>query len=119
MMISGNDFQHGENATPYSYRFSRYTNTWGWASWRRAWSCFDVQMSLWPSLEATEWLVEVLGNKEAASHWRAVFATTFQASDNVWDFQWLFFCCIQKRVSNSPNLHFVFNIGFCTECTHT
>ena len=26
MMISGNDFQRGKNATPYSYRFSRYAN---------------------------------------------------------------------------------------------
>lgn len=119
MMISGNDFQHGENATPYSYRFSRYTNTWGWASWRRAWRCFDVQMRMWPLLEDTEWLVEVLGNKEAAAHWQAVFARTFQASDTVWDFQWLFSCWIQNGLSISPSVNLVSNIGFGEDATHT
>ena len=119
MMISGNDFQRGENPTPYSYRFSRYTNTWGWASWRRAWSCFDVQMRAWPLLENSEWLVDVLGNKEAASHWRTVFARTFQASDTVWDYQWLFSCWIQNALAISPSVNLVSNIGFSEDATHT
>ena len=119
MMVSGNDFQHGENATPYSYRFSRYTNTWGWASWRRAWQCFDVQMRAWPSLEKTEWLIDVLGNKEAAAHWQSVFARTFQASDSIWDYQWLFSCWIQNGLSISPSVNLVSNIGFGEDSTHT
>ena len=119
MMISGNDFQHGENATSYSYRFSRYTNTWGWASWRRAWRCFDVQMRLWPSLADTDWLLEVLGNKAAADHWQAVFARTSQASDTVWDYQWLFSCWIQNGLAISPSVNLVSNIGFGVDATHT
>jgi hypothetical protein len=119
MMISGNDFQHGENVTPYSYRFSRYTNTWGWASWRRAWRCFDVQMRAWPPLENTEWLMDVLGSREAAAHWQSVFARTFQASDSVWDYQWLFSCWIQNGLSISPSVNLVSNIGFGEDATHT
>ena len=28
-----------------SYRFSRYAHVWGWASWRRAWRCYDAAMA--------------------------------------------------------------------------
>ncbi|MGC1799486.1 MAG: hypothetical protein WA701_03795, partial [Solirubrobacterales bacterium] len=30
-----------------SYYFSRYAHVWGWASWRRAWSDYDFEMTAW------------------------------------------------------------------------
>nr|MBA3765731.1 glycosyltransferase family 2 protein [Acidobacteriota bacterium] len=50
MMISGDNFQFGRKRTQYSYYFSRYTHTWGWATWRRAWRYFDREIKLWPAL---------------------------------------------------------------------
>ena len=38
-----NDIQH-PNA---SYFFSQYGNIWGWATWRRAWELYDVNLSDW------------------------------------------------------------------------
>lgn len=36
-----------------SYTFSRVTNIWGWASWRRAWRLYDAEMKRWPEYSRT------------------------------------------------------------------
>src|SRR5271165_4717676 len=51
-MISGcnpiaNDFRVDE-----SYFFARFCGIWGWASWRRAWRHYDVNISAWPAWRA-------------------------------------------------------------------
>src|SRR5215831_13781675 len=45
MHVSGNNFQDGRTRGRGSYFFSRYTLSWGWATWRRAWSHYDVKVS--------------------------------------------------------------------------
>ena len=47
MHIGGTNFQFGKERTKYSYYFSRYAHVWGWASWRRAWKFYDVEMKNW------------------------------------------------------------------------
>jgi hypothetical protein len=76
-------------------------------------------MRLWPLLENTAWLNDVLGNAEAATHWQSVFAKTFQAKDGTWDYQWLFSCWIQNGLSISPSVNLVSNVGFGEDSTHT
>ncbi len=63
MMISGDNFQMGRNRTPYSYYFSRFFHCWGWATWRRAWRHYDIDMELWPSLRDGSWLLYVPGKQ--------------------------------------------------------
>ncbi|OUC08639.1 hemolytic protein HlpA-like protein, partial [Litorilinea aerophila] len=41
MAITGDNFQFGRSRTKYSYYFSRYFHSWGWATWRRAWQHYD------------------------------------------------------------------------------
>ena len=48
-MISGDNFLFGQVPVPESYYFSRYCHIWGWASWRRAWKDYDVNI---PALAA-------------------------------------------------------------------
>src|SRR5262245_21941551 len=44
LTINGDTFQDRDVALPYSYWFSRYPHSWGWASWRRAWQLMDFEM---------------------------------------------------------------------------
>ena len=49
MLVSGNHFQprpRGEG----SYYFSKFAHIWGWASWRRAWKGFDLEMNAWEAV---------------------------------------------------------------------
>ena len=44
-IISGNNFQKGNNEIKDSYYFSRYTHIWGWATWKENWGYFEKNVS--------------------------------------------------------------------------
>jgi hypothetical protein len=120
MMISGDNFQGGRRRTPYSYYFSRYVHTWGWATWRRAWRHFDVEIKLWPVLRETAWLADVLGDEAAVEYWRAVFDGVSDGRiSKAWDYQWMFACWAQSGLAVTPEVNLVSNIGFGEGATHT
>jgi hypothetical protein len=48
MQICGFNALYEQQSLPYSYYFSKFGPIWGWASWRRAWEHYDVDMKLWP-----------------------------------------------------------------------
>lgn len=118
-MISGNNFQRGTRRTEESYYFSRYTHVWGWATWRRAWRTYDPQITNWPLLRRTRWIMDTLGDKEAAYYWRRIFDLVHAGRINTWDYQWTFSSWLQNGLSASPEVNLVSNIGFGDEATHT
>jgi hypothetical protein len=119
MMISGDNFQFGRQRTPYSYYFSRYVPIWGWASWRRAWRHYDVEMKLWPEWRETNCLQDILGQEEAAEYWRRIFELAYAGRIDTWDYQWAFACWAQNGLSVVPETNLVSNIGFGDTATHT
>jgi len=118
-MISGDNFQFGRKRTEYSYYFSRYTHIWGWASWRRAWDNYDVDMKLWPEISDGGWLKDLLGDKRSVWYWKYIFETVYKGKINTWDYQWTFACWIQSALTVLPNVNLVSNIGFDSEALHT
>ncbi len=118
MMISGDNFQFGQNQTEYSYYFSEYPHIWGWATWRRAWRFYDVHMQLWPEIVNKQWLASMVDSQEL-SYWRYIFEETYQGRINTWDYQWVFSCWLQNGLTILPQLNLVSNIGFGDEAIHT
>jgi hypothetical protein len=119
MMISGNNFQFGRKRGDGSYYFSCYPHIWGWASWRRAWNYYDVEMKSWPDLRWTNWLKEILQDQAAVKHWQINFDKCFANEIDTWDIQFIFTCWVQKALAVLPNVNLVSNIGFGIEATHT
>jgi hypothetical protein len=119
MAISGDNFQFGKKTTDYSYYFSRFTHIWGWASWRRAWSHYDVNMSRWPAVREGRWLADLLENRRETKYWTEVFDLVHQRKIGTWDYQWLFACWLQSALCVLPNVNLVSNIGFGADATHT
>ena len=117
--ISGDNFQFGKKRTEYSYYFSRYTHIWGWATWRRAWKNYDVDMKSWPEIRDNGWLQDWLGNKKLVHYWMRIFEMTYQGEINTWDYQWTFTCWIRNCLTILPNVNLVSNIGFSAGATHT
>jgi len=119
MMVSGDNFQFGRKRTEYSYYFSRYSHTWGWATWKRAWQHYDVQVKLWPIIRDNHWLKDILGDNRAAKYWEVRFEECYNGLIDTWDFQWAFACWTQSGLSILPNVNLVSNIGFQIGATHT
>ncbi|CAD6491928.1 MAG: hypothetical protein EMLJLAPB_00186 [Candidatus Argoarchaeum ethanivorans] len=118
-MISGDNFQFGRKRTEYSYYFSRYPHIWGWASWRRAWDNYDVEMKIWPEIRDGGWLDDLLGVKKSVWYWKNRFENAYQGKIDTWDYQWTFACWMQNALTVIPTVNLVSNIGFDMKAVHT
>lgn len=116
--IGGANFQFGRKRTNDSYYFSRYNHIWGWASWRRAWKDYDVEMNLWPEVRDGGWLCDLLGD-DVAGYWAKNFEIAYNGKIDTWDYQWIFASWSQNRLNIVPNVNLISNIGFYADATHT
>ncbi|MCH7499203.1 MAG: glycosyltransferase family 2 protein [Nitrospinae bacterium] len=116
--ISGNNFQFGRKRTEESYYFSRYCHIWGWATWRRAWKFYDVNLSLWPEVKEGGWLKDILGDLKQVRYWKKIFQNVADGKIDTWDYQWLFSCWVNSMLTILPNVNLISNIGFGSEATH-
>jgi hypothetical protein len=117
--IGGVNFQFGNKVTEYSYYFSRYSHIWGWASWRRAWQGYDVEMRLWKDAGRRKELRSILKEKEIIDYWSAIFSRVYRNRIDTWDYQWSFHSMINGRLTVLPHMNLISNIGFNHDATHT
>jgi hypothetical protein len=112
MHINGSNFQKGRVRTPYSYYFSKYWHSWGWASWRRAFQHYDYSMSSWPEFRDQGLLAMSCPNPVEQRHWTNIFDR--MTSDNpidTWDYQWLYAIFRRRGMSVTPSVNMVSNVG--------
>jgi hypothetical protein len=120
MMISGNYLLGSKQRPAASYYFSRYTHIWGWASWRRAWALYDRDMSEWPKLRDSNFLLRIgNGGLDYAAYWTAIFNATYEGRVDTWDYQWLFTTMANHGLAITPSRNLVRNIGFRPDAAHT
>ncbi len=89
MMISGDNFEFGQKRMEYSYYFSRYFHIWGWATWKRAWKYYDVDMKAWPEIREKGYLNDLLYEKKIVKYWESIFNQVYEGLINTWDYQWI------------------------------
>ncbi len=119
MHVSGNNFLRGAACGPYSYYFSKYSFSWGWATWRRSWRSFDLQVRLWPAAKAANLLGSICSLPEERRFWGRVFDRQYKGASKAWDYSWLFSCWVNHGVSVVPVVNLVTNIGEGAGATHT
>lgn len=123
MFISGDNFQFGRKSTADSYYFSRCINNtppiWGWATWRRAWQYYDVDLKLWETFKDDDWLDDILGDRKVVATWKHRFQTIYDKSFDTWDYQLVFACWVQNGLIIQPNVNLISNIGYGSEATHS
>jgi hypothetical protein len=117
--ISGTNLQSGRRRNSDSYYFSRYMHVWGWATWRRSWQNYDVEMKKWPTVRDGGWLKDILNDKLAIENWGKFFQNVYDGGIDTWDYQWVFACWIHNGLIVLPNLNLISNIGFGAGATHT
>ncbi|MDZ4852008.1 MAG: glycosyltransferase [Pirellulaceae bacterium] len=119
MMISGNNFQFGPQHADASYYFSIYSHIWGWATWRRAWSLYDVAMKTYSEFFESKAIQKVTDRPNEQKSWLTVFQNASQGMIDTWDIQWLYAHFYHGGLSVMPNVNLVSNIGFDENATHT
>jgi hypothetical protein len=119
MHIGGVNFQLGKHRGKASYYFSKYSHVWGWATWRRAWRYYSVDVNCLGEIELLINIKQSFSSTSVQNYWINLFNELKQNNIDTWDYQWNFTVWNTKGLSIVPNFNLVTNIGFGVEATHT
>jgi hypothetical protein len=119
MMISGDNFQDGHWRGDGSYYFSKFDHIWGWATWRRAWSKYDLEMKGFEEWLKTDPFSVRTKNKIAKHTLESQIKEVYKNKIDTWDFQWAFTILKNNGLVILPNQNLVSNIGYGENATHT
>lgn len=121
MHISGDNFQKGNKKfiCNESYYFSTIAQSWGWATWKRAWERYDKDMIAWPQVKREGQFEKIFGNKAQAEYWETLFQKFYDKKRINWDGRWTFACFRTGGLSIMPKVNLISNIGFGGSATHT
>jgi len=101
------------------YYFSSIPLIWGWATWRRAWKYFDVEMSDYQENKKNKFLNKIFQNSFQRQDWLKSFDMTYDDRLCSWGFIWTYTVFKQNGLSIIPNTNMVTNIGYDDRGTHT
>jgi hypothetical protein len=121
-IISGYNKQQKWYPELYDYFFSNLGGIWGWASWRRAWRCYDGEMNGLEERAVNGFFEKLLGKevgKIRKKHLLDAKQKIFQGSMNSWDYPWGYSRHVQGGMACVPSVSLIQNIGFGDEATHT
>jgi hypothetical protein len=121
MVISGCNLVSNHYTPKYSYTFSKYNQIWGWASWRRAWCHYDIQIRDWPKFYEDGKLHELFDKKlQSVYYWRDILNAVYLGKKfSCWDYQWAFTVWKMNGLAVRPATNLTHNIGFGSMATHT
>jgi len=116
MHISGNFFQTTKTSShDDDYYFSTIPHIWGWASWRRAWAKYDINMKSYKEFLNQKTLNNIFHDKKSQIIWKHLFDQVYLDHSQTWDFQWAYTLFYHGGLSINPNKNIVSNIGFSKE----
>ena len=101
-----------------SYYFANIDLTWGWATWRRAWQHYDVNMKQWPKWKTECLLKKVLQNDEYVDYFTYLFDRYATGKVDAWPAQWILVRWALGSLSIAPANNLIMNIGFDQESSH-
>jgi len=119
-LISGDNFIHNYTGR-YSYFFSKYSQTNGWATWRRVWKLYDIHIKRWPEMKKAHLLDKLFPNIWTRVYWTLIFDAVYNNEiQSAWDYQWTFSSWVHGLFSIMPKTNLIRNIGFGRkDATHT
>jgi hypothetical protein len=119
-MISGINLLSPWKTVEASYFFSFMGGIPGWATWRRSWVNFDMELSEWKTKKSKQRIKDLLGHNEAFDHFGKYFDHFSNVKrDDMWDYQWLYSRWNARGCSIVPSINLLENIGFGPDATHT
>ncbi len=116
MHIGGANFQDGIKRGSSSYYFSVYPGIWGWATWKRAWGKYLINMDDFESFRKNQ---SIFNLKPIADYNLEKLSKTFIREISTWDYQWMYSVWKNNGICIIPNLNLISNIGFGVNATHT
>jgi hypothetical protein len=118
-IISGSNYFYNFKDGNDDYYFSAFPFIWGWATWKRVWDDYDIEMKNYSEFKKNKVLEKTLYTKEAINYWRKAFDNTSKEKIDTWDYQLSFMIFRKSLVNVVPTVNLISNIGFGSDATHT
>jgi len=112
-VVSEARLTHPDAAT----RLSRIPESFAWATWRRAWTHYDPNLS-WGSGCSIDELSAVVGSRTAALRWKQNFSLARHGRISSWAYRWAASIWSQDGYCLSPNKNLITYRGYA-DGTHT
>jgi len=119
MHINGTNFQFGNKRGNASYYFSRCPSVWGWATWKRAWAKYDINMKYLEEYSKTKKIYKLFKSRVVGDFWISLFRHIIKKNIDTWDAQWAYSVMRSNGIAITPNTNLIENIGFGEDATHT
>ena len=114
--VTGYNSQNVWNASKHDYFFSHIGSIWGWATWRRSWNEYDINMSDIDRFIDSNGFINLFGNKIAKARMSEILGS--RAIDT-WDYQFSYAAHKNNGLACIPSCSLIKNIGFEEDATHT
>jgi hypothetical protein len=118
MQIAGYNPLSGQFVFDADYFFSHLGCQWGWATWKRAWKCFDFNMIQWATFKKYKFHKSNMCYPDFILGCNRMVQQPEDRKDT-WDVQWHFACASRSGLSVVPVYSLIENMGFNSEATHT
>lgn len=100
-----------------SYRFSHLIHIGGWATWKRAWSHFDIEMKEWNTVRTR--LRERMPFGNMTENYIDSLNRCHASDLHVWGPKWSYSCLAQNGLSIVPKTNLIYNVGYGPGAVHT
>ena len=113
MMVSGSNYLERWKEDRQSYHFSHFGCTYGWASWKRAWQFYDIDMTSWGDEEVKTRIRDLLADDEVFAFQAPRFDRRYADTEGKksWDLPWTFARLAQAGLSVVPSVNLATNVG--------
>lgn len=102
------------------YRFSSVPHIWGWATWRRSWIGYELDISDWRKrLPLKKLWAKVNHSVPGLIFWISTFEILGRHEVDTWDGQLVLSSMERNQLTVTSNVNLIENIGFDEEATHT
>jgi len=120
MHIAGSNLHWGKQFDDASYWFSKYViPPWGWASWRRAWAHYDVDLEGLPQFKKERGVASIFKYRVEQMHRLRQFEAIYEGRGTSWDMQWQYCVAANDGLAVCPRVNLIHNTGHGQEATRT
>lgn len=104
----------------FPFFFSRYANSWGWATWKRAWKLFDKNLDGLSDPQANEnFSKDLPSSKRSRYYWLFMLNRVKNKHIDSWAYRWMFSLWVNKGLAVVPRTNLIQNIGNDNRSTNT
>lgn len=114
--ISGTNVE-GVSNVKENYFFARTFNAWGWATWKRAWKKYDLEMKEFEKIKGNR-KIKYENVPFKGLRGKRLYRLLKTNKIDTWDYQWIYTCMMNSGKCIIPKINLVENLGL-SGGTHT